>query len=135
MVNINIFNNRPKPNYIPVKNMQDFNYDVYAYYNQYYAPAAVTQQRRILRNYHSNNQTIRQFNRNPFINNQGKIYNFLYTYSQNYMFVQDNRNNVTDMYIYINSGWCMMKRFKSKIDCKEFENIVKEYGLKKYENP
>ena len=39
------------PNYIPVKNRYDFEYDIYAYYNQYYATPYETQQRRIMRNY------------------------------------------------------------------------------------
>ena len=39
------------PNYINVKNMQDFNYNVVSYYNQYNASAKTTQNRRIKRNY------------------------------------------------------------------------------------
>lgn len=41
----------PAPNYINVKNMQDFNYNVISYYNQYTASAKTTQNRRIKRNY------------------------------------------------------------------------------------
>ena len=39
------------PNYIPVVNKQTWDYDVLAYYNQYYATAYETQQRRNYRNY------------------------------------------------------------------------------------
>lgn len=116
------------PNYIPVKNMQDFNYDVLFYYNQYYAPAYVTQQRRILRNYINNNNTIKQYNRNPFINNKGKTFNFLYTYAQNYMFVQDS--NSTDIYIWIGSGWCKMKHFNNKLNCNEIKIFIQNNAPK-----
>ena len=74
---LNMINNKPAPNYIPVKNMQDFNYDVVSYYNQYYASAKTTQNRRIMRNYLNNQQSIKEFNKNPFINNSsGKKFNF-----------------------------------------------------------
>jgi hypothetical protein len=116
------------PNYIPVKNEQDFNYDVIAYYNQYYASPYVTQQRRILRNYLSNQQTIKEFNRNPFINNKNKKYYFLYTYAQNYMIVENP--NSKDLYILINKNWCKMRTFKNDINCNELVNFIKNNSLK-----
>ena len=115
------------PNYIPVKNMQDFNYDVIAYYNEYYASPAETQRRRILRNYYSNQQTIKQFNKNPFINNKNKKFNFLYTYEQNYMIVE-NENSI-DLYILINKNWCRMAHFKNKISCSDLIRFIKEKTL------
>ena len=79
--NIKLVNSIP-PNsvYIPVNNMQDFNFDVYSYYNQYYASPYVTQQRRILRNYLNNQQSIKEANQNPFLNNNGKKFNLLCKY-------------------------------------------------------
>ena len=91
------------PNYIPVKNMKDFNYDVYAYYNQYYASPYVTQQRRILRNYYSNNQTIKESNKNVFINNNSQKINFLYTFSENYMIIE--KNNKLHIYLWVDNIW------------------------------
>lgn len=114
-------------NYIPVKNMQDFNYDTYAFYNQYYASPYLTQQRRILRNYYNNNQSIKQSNRNPFINNSNKKFNFFYSYAQNYMIVENTDTNIIDIYILINKNWCRMKSLPKKLACSQIKNIVKEY--------
>ncbi len=112
----------PMPNYIPVKNMADFNYDVIAFYNQYYASPKTTQRRRLLRNYISNNQVIKQYNQNPFINNKGKTFNFLYTYDQNYMIVQTKET--TTLYIYINKCWCKMGIFDNKTECYKFITLI-----------
>ena len=116
-------NNVQGPNYIPVNNMQEFDYDVCAYYNQYYASPKVTQQRRIMRNYLNNQQTIKQFNQNPFLNNKSKKFNFLYTYAQNYMIIE-NENNSLDVFIKINSNWCHMKHINDKNNCKELDSII-----------
>lgn len=89
-------------NYIPVKNMADFNYDVYSYYNQYTASPYVTQQRRILRNYYNNNLSVKKFNKNPFLNSNNKI-NFLYTFAENYMIIE--KNNKLYIYLWINNVW------------------------------
>ena len=123
MPKININWNRP--NYIPVKNYADFTADVYLYYNQYYATAYETQQRRILRNYINNNNTIKQSNINPFLNNKNIKFNFVYGEGQTYMVVQ-NANKSIDIYIKIGTGWCL-QRHLDKINCKELANILKSY--------
>jgi hypothetical protein len=105
-------NNSKINNYIPVNNMQQFNYDVYSYYNQYCASEKVTQNRRIMRNYINNQQSVKKFNENPFINNKNKKFNFLYTYGQNYMIVE-NENKTIDIFISINKSWCHMKHIKN----------------------
>jgi hypothetical protein len=120
------------PNYIPVKNRYDFEYDIYAYYNQYYATAAETQQRRIMRNYLSNQQTIKQYNKNPFINNKSKKFNFLYTYGQTYMIVEDKLKENIVMYILINNNWCPFKKFSTKTECTQFIDFIKSRALKSY---
>lgn len=114
------------PTYIPVKTMADFNYDVLSYYNEYYATEYETQQRRILRNYYNNNQSIKQANKNPFINNQGKKFNFFYSYAQNYMFVEDTKTNIIDIYILINKSWCKIKSLPRNIACNHIQNIVQD---------
>jgi hypothetical protein len=120
-----LFMNRSQnTNYIPVTNMQQFNYDVYSYYNQYYASEKVTQQRRIMRNYLNNQQSVKKFNQNPFLNNKNKKFNFLYTYAQNYMIIE-NENNSLDVFILINKCWCHMKHIKNKNDCHELDSIIK----------
>ena len=93
--------------YIPVKNMQDFNYDVISYYNQYCASPKITQNRRIKRNYINNLASIKQFNKNPFLNN-GKNIKFLNTPTQSYMFVE-NKDKSVDIYILIKGFWCHQK--------------------------
>ena len=118
MVTINSFDT---PNYIPVKNEQDFNYDVLAYYNQYYASPKVTQNRRIMRNYINNVNATKQFNKNPFMNSNKK-YNFLYTYAQNYMVVEDK--NKIDIYILINKCWCHQNTITDKKNCEVLRNII-----------
>jgi hypothetical protein len=120
------------PNYIPVKNRYDFEYDVYAYYNQYCATSYETQQRRIMRNYFSNQQTIKQFNKNVFINNKTKIFNFLYTNGLTYMIVEDKMQNNIVIYILINNSWCTFKKFSNKLECQQFINLIKSNALKNY---
>ena len=93
------------PNYIPVKNMEDFNYDTYCYYNQYYASPAITQQRRILRNYYNNQQSIKEFNINPFINNKNKKYYFSYINLNTYMIIEDLITKKIDTYLLNNKCW------------------------------
>ena len=119
------FSNTSPPNYIPVNNYADFTYDVYHYYNEYCASPRTTQNRRIMRNYNNNLDTIKQFNRNPFINS-GKKFNFLYTNGASYMFVESN--NSTDMYIRINSSWCHMGKFSKDVSCKKIEELIKNYA-------
>ncbi len=106
-------NSLPIPNYIPVKNYQDFTADVYLYYNQYCASPAVTQQRRIMRNYINNNNTIKQSNKNPFINKNIK-YNFAYGQKNTYMIIQ-LPNNIVQIYLYNGSCscWCLQKELKN----------------------
>lgn len=100
---LNKMNNiNPSNNYIPVKNMGDFNYDTDCYYNQYTASPYVTQQRRILRNYYNNNLSVKKFNKNPFLNCNNKI-NFLYTFSENYMIIE--KNNKFYIYLWMNNVW------------------------------
>ena len=121
--NTNQFNtlaNFYSPNLIyPVTTMQQFDYNVYSYYNQYYASAQITQNRRVLRNYYNNQKSIAQANKNPFINNKGKKFNFLYTNQQNYRIIE-NKDKSIDVYIYINNCWCHMKHFQNINDCKKF---------------
>ena len=121
-INFNLWDG---PNYIPVKNYADFTTDVYLYYNQYYASPYVTQQRRILRNYINNNNTIKQNNINPFINNKNIKFNFVYGEGETYMVVQ-NANKSIDIYIKIGVNWCLQRHF-DKINCKELDNILKSY--------
>ena len=102
------------PNYIPVKNMRDFDIDVITYYNQYYASEKTTQNRRIMRNYLNNQQSIKEFNKNPFLNNKNKKFKFLYTYAQNYMIIE-NENNSSDIFILINKSWCHMKHINGPV--------------------
>ena len=115
--------NSSLPNYIPVKNMADFNYDVISYYNQYYASAKTTQNRRIMRNYLNNQASIKKSNKNPFMNNAGKKFNFFYSYAQNFMIVE-NKNNSIDIFILINKCWCHQSHLPDKNNCKVLENIV-----------
>ena len=124
MVNINIFNtdNTKLPTYIPVTNKQTFDYDVISYYNEYYAPAHVTQNRRIMRNYINNVNSIKEFNKNPFIN-KNKKYNFLYTYSQTYMIVEEH--NKINIYILINNCWKLQNCITNKKNCEILNNIIK----------
>jgi len=124
--------NNGLPNYIPVKNRYDFEYDIYAYYNQYYASAAETQQRRLMRNYLSNEQVIKQYNRNPFKNNKSKTFNFLYTYEQTFMIVEDRLKNIIIMYILIKNNWCPFKKFSTITECKQFIDFIKSRALKSY---
>lgn len=127
-----INNKSSRPVYIPVTSMQAFNYDVYSYYNEYYASPSVTEKRRSMRNYQTNNETIKKSNANPFLNNKGKKFNFLYTYAQNYMIVQDS--NSTDVYILINKSWCKLKHFSNYMDCDKIKEFIKSIAVRKEEN-
>lgn len=100
---LNKMNQNTLPNYIPVKNMMDFDYNVYAYYNQYCASPYITQQRRILRNYYNNNQSVKESNKNVFMNNNCQKINFLYTSSENYMIIE--KNNKLYVYLWVNNIW------------------------------
>jgi hypothetical protein len=120
------------PNYIPVKNRYDFEYDIYAYYNEYYATPYETQQRRIMRNYLSNQQDIKKSNKNFFKNDKTKIFNFLYTNGLTYMIIEDKMKNVIQMFILINKIWCPFKRFSNKDECNKFITYIKTNALKSY---
>ena len=95
------------PNYIPVKNYSDFEYDVYSYYNQYCASSKTTQDRRIMRNYLNNLESIKKSNQNPFMNKKGKNFYFYYVNNQTYMIIQEGSNVRT--FININKNWCQVK--------------------------
>lgn len=101
-----------KPNYIPVTNKATWDYDVLSYYNQYYATPYETQQRRIMRNYINNQNTIRESNKNNYINNQGKKFSFYYAQTQNYMLIQYTLpgQNYADLFTVVNGVWNRVKR-------------------------
>ena len=101
-----------KPNYIPVANEATWNYDVLSYYNQYYASPYETQQRRIMRNYINNQNTIRESNKNNYINNQGKKFSFFYTLTQSYMLIQYTLpgQDYADLFTVVNGVWQHVKR-------------------------
>ena len=101
-----------KPNYIPVVNEATWNYDVLSYYNQYYASPYVTQQRRIMRNYINNQNTISESNKNNYINNQGKKFSFFYSQTQNYMLIQYTLpgQDYADLLTVVNGVWQHVKR-------------------------
>lgn len=126
---LNKMNNNILPTYIPVNSEAAFNYDVYSYYNQYYASPYVTQQRRILRNYYNNNQSIKESNKNPFINNIGKKFYFLYTYAQNYMIIEQNKT--TTIYILIKNCWCKLKVFNCIYNKNEIKNFIESIAIQK----
>jgi len=128
----NTNNSNSIPKYIPVKNMDDFNYDVIVYYNQYCASPKTTQNRRILRNYLNNQETIKQYNKNPFINNKGIKYYFLYAEIQTYMIVENLNEKNANIYILIGKCWCHNKFISSLNDCKEWINTIK--NLKQINN-
>jgi hypothetical protein len=120
------------PNYIPVKNYADFTIDVYTYYNEYCASPKVTQNRRILRNYLNNNQTIKESNKNPFINNKGKQFYFFNSEVQSYMAIEYTTNlipnkpqNSIDIFIRINSHWCLVHHVPNKNACLQFQEFLK----------
>jgi hypothetical protein len=119
----NIFNNPKFPEYIPVINKQTFDYDVLSYYNQYYASPRVTQNRRIMRNYINNSNTTKKYNINPFINNKNKKYNFLYTYGQTYMIVEESNKII--IYILINNCWKYQNCITNKYNCNVLDYIIK----------
>ena len=127
MPQINVWDH---PNYIPVKNYRDFTIDVYSYYNQYYASPKETQNRRILRNYINNNNSIKKSNINPFINNKNIKFNFVYGEAETYMVVQNNNKSI-DIYIKIGEQWCLQRHF-NKINCKELANVLQQYVNKNY---
>ena len=101
---LNLFNS---PNYIPVKNMRDFDIDVVIYYNQYYASEKTTQNRRIMRNFINNQESIKKANQNPFMNKQGKKFYFYNVNNQMFMIIQEGCNIRT--FININKNWCQIK--------------------------
>jgi hypothetical protein len=101
------------PNYIPVKNKADFDIDVIIYYNQYYATAYETQQRRILRNYYSNLQVTNEWNKNPLIANPNLKYNFLYINYQSWLIVTNKKQNINTIYLKINNCWQFFKCIKN----------------------
>jgi len=111
-------------NYIPVKNYRDFEIDVDIYYNQYYASPYVTQQRRIMRNYRNNNNTIKQSNKNPFLNNKGLKFNFAYGQAETYMLIQYPNKSI-DVYIRIGEGWCLQRHLNNP-NCKELLDLLQK---------
>jgi len=94
---------------------QPFEEQIYTYYNEYYAPAAVTQQRRIMRNYLSNNEVIKQYNKNPFLANPNRQYYF----QGNKMFIKIG--NIVYRFIKTGSVWC----YNTKTVLKPGETINK----------
>jgi len=114
------------PNYIPVNNYQDFEYDVYAYYNEYYATAYETQQRRNYRNYINSQNDIKKSNKNVFQNSGGKKFYFFYAQLQSYMIVENINQKSIAIYININGNWCGMKYYPNKSGCAEVVNVLKE---------
>ena len=80
---------------------QPFSEQIYTYYNQYCASPAITQQRRIMRNYLSNNQVIKQYNQNPFLANPNRQYYF----QGNKMFIKIGADIVIK-FIKTGSIWC-----------------------------
>jgi len=130
MININSFNNISPPTYIPVVNKQTFDYDVISYYNEYCASPRVTQNRRIMRNYINNVNATKKYNKNPFIGPfVNKKYNFLYTYGQTYMIVENS--NKIDIYILINSCWKHQNCITDKNNCEILNNIIKNNIIKR----
>jgi len=125
----NYSNNENLPNYIPVKNIADFNYNVISYYNEYSASAKITQNRRILRNYKMYQDSLKKSNKNPFINNNNKKFNFLYTNQQTIMIVESS-NVCIDMYILINKCWCKLRHFSDINNCKEYINKILSVPIK-----
>jgi hypothetical protein len=99
--------------YIPVKNMEDFNYDVYAYYNQYCASPYVTQQRRILRNYLMTQNDIKVANKNNFINNADKKFYFFYTLTNNFMLIVYENKGYADLFMVVNKTWNFVRKINN----------------------
>jgi hypothetical protein len=99
-----------QPNYIPVVNKATFDYDVLAYYNQYYASPYVTQQRRNLRNYLMTQNDIKVANQNNYTNNQGKQFYFFYTLTQSFMLIKYTNQNYADLFTVVNKTWQHVKR-------------------------
>jgi hypothetical protein len=135
---INKYLNFYGSNYIPVNNYGNFEADVYLYYNQYYASPKTTEYRRILRNYINNNHSIKKSNKNPFINNKGKIFYFFHSLIQSYMVIEYTTNLIPnkpqgslDVFIKINTNWCLVKHVPDKNSCKQFENFLKNNALQK----
>jgi len=102
-----IRNNFNRQNYIPVKNYADFEYNVLFYYNEYYASEKTTQNRRIMRNFINNQESIKKANQNPFMNKQGKKFYFYNVNNQMFMIIQEGCNIRT--FININKNWCQIK--------------------------
>jgi CMP-N-acetylneuraminic acid synthetase len=81
---------------------QPFSEQIYTYYNEYYAPAAVTQQRRLMRNYLSNNAVIKQSNVNPYTQNP----NIQYYFINGKMYIYNKKLDIVNRYIRTGSVWC-----------------------------
>jgi len=113
MSNNFIKRNLTQPNYIPVKNMADFNYDVIAYYNQYYASPYVTQQRRNYRNYLMTQNDIKVANQNNYVNNADKKFYFFYTLTNNYMLIVYQNKGYADLFMVVNKTWNHVKRINN----------------------
>ena len=94
---------------------QPFEVQVYTYYNQYYATEYETQQRRLLRNLYNNNQSIKEANQNPFLQNPDKKYYFQYNEGNTYMYVEttlpDKKKVEKYVYIYTQKVWCPKSSF------------------------
>lgn len=92
-----------------------FNKLVIDYYNQYHATEAETLQRRIHRNYINNNISIKQNNKNYFINNNSnKKYYFYNPPGYSYAFIEYspiNNKKKIEKYILINNCWCKQTCF------------------------
>lgn len=105
-------------------NRYNWTYDIYRYYNEYYASPKTTQDRRLRRNLNLNNADIALSNKNPFINNRGLKFYFSYPY-ETYMYVehqpQGNKKRI-NQYIKINSCWCHQKTYMVSKDCVLFNN-------------
>lgn len=87
----------------------EFEKQIYTYYNQYCASPKTTQDRRIMRNYLSNQQSIKQWNRNPFTQNKNKKYYFQYEQGGTYMYIEFlpvyNTKKVMK-YTFTGNCWC-----------------------------
>lgn len=113
-------------NYIPVKNMADFNYDVIAYYNQYYASPYVTQQRRNIRNYLMTQNDIKVANKNNFINNADKKFYFFYTLTNNFMLIVYENKGYADLFMVVNKTWNFVRRINNCSVSSIINNIKEE---------
>ena len=118
------------PNYIPVVNKQTWEYDIYAYYNQYYATEYETQQRRNYRNYINSQNDIKKSNKNLYTNNGGKKFYFFYSLLQSYMIIDNTSKKNLSVYKLINNCWCGMKYYPNKSGCVDVQNIINDFNKK-----